>query len=219
VFLPPEAGHSYVIGADPAEGNPQSDESAATVVDATTGEQCALVAGRYDPAVFASYVDSLSKVYGRCPVMVERNNHGHAVILWLREFGTAQIYNGLDRKPGWMTTGNSKPLAVDNVADALRDGQTTIHDNATMMQLAGLEGSTLRAPTGEHDDRAMAFILAHAALRWRGELPAPVVGHDPFAPSRAGGIVGARDVVRGDAPGTVRWVTKRTDRTHGLRFV
>jgi hypothetical protein len=166
VFGRPRAGRGYVIGADPAEGNPQSDESAASVVDALTGEQTAVLAGRVDPAVFAAQLAAVSEYFNAAPVLVERNNHGHAVLLWLAEFSPVECLAGLDGKPGWLETGRSKPLAVDNAAAGLRDGATRICDRATLEQLASIEGATLRAPAGRHDDRALAHILALAALRW-----------------------------------------------------
>ena len=46
VYRRPEAGGVYVMGVDPAEGNPRSDESAAQVLDAQTGEQVALLVGQ-----------------------------------------------------------------------------------------------------------------------------------------------------------------------------
>lgn len=175
-FVAPEAGRGYVIGADPAEGNPQSDESAASVVDGLTGEQVAVLAGRFDPAVFAAHVATASEYYNSAPVLVERNNHGHAVLLWLGEFSTVHCLPGLDGKPGWLESGRSKPLAVDCAADVLRDGAQSgapawVRDRETLDQLASIEGSTLRAPEGalgarQHDDRALAHILALAAIRW-----------------------------------------------------
>ncbi len=155
----------YVIGADPAEGNPQSDESAATVLDAD-GHQVAVLAGRFDPAVFAAHVDALSVRYNGAGVLVERNNHGHAVLLWLREFGKAQLLTGYDDKPGWLQSGRGKALCLDTAADALREQATTIRDRTTAEQLASIEGATLRAPMGQHDDRALAYCLALCALRF-----------------------------------------------------
>jgi hypothetical protein len=123
VYALPDKDRAYVIGADPAEGNPQSDESAACVLDVGTGAQVAVMAGKFDPAIFGGYVESLAGWYNRAPVMVERNNHGHAVLLWLKEFGSVQVYAGLDGKPGWMTTGNSKPLLIDNAAGCYATGR------------------------------------------------------------------------------------------------
>ena len=64
----------------------------------------------------------MSAFFNGAPALVERNNHGHAVLLWLREFSTVQALPGLDGKPGWATTGASKPMAYDNAADVLRAG-------------------------------------------------------------------------------------------------
>src|SRR5512134_1275730 len=86
----PHAASEYVIGADPAEGNPQSDESAACVVDAITGDQVAVLAGQCEPAVFAAYLAELMTWYG-AGVLVERNNHGHAVLVWMAENGLAGV--------------------------------------------------------------------------------------------------------------------------------
>ena len=117
----PQPGETFVIGADPAEGNPQSDNSAASVVD-LAGEQVAAWAGRVEPATFGSQIAAVSAFFNGAAALVERNNHGHAVLLWLREFSTVQALPGLDKKPGWATTGSSKPMAYDNAADVLRAG-------------------------------------------------------------------------------------------------
>ncbi len=122
----PQSNRLYVIGADPAEGNPQSDESAACVLDAITGDQVAVWAGRFEPATFAAGLAALAEWYGRqgaaVGVLVERNNHGHAVLLALREAGAGGVLRGLDGQPGWLTTAKNKALAVDAAADLLRDG-------------------------------------------------------------------------------------------------
>jgi hypothetical protein len=43
----PEPGHKYVIGADPAEGNPTSDDSTLCVLDADSDWQAAELASFY----------------------------------------------------------------------------------------------------------------------------------------------------------------------------
>jgi hypothetical protein len=69
VYEGPVPGRVYVIGADPAEGNPTSDDSAACVLDAETGEQAAELAGKFEPTVFASYVSKLSEWYNKALVL------------------------------------------------------------------------------------------------------------------------------------------------------
>jgi hypothetical protein len=184
IWSEPDAGSLYVIGADPAEGNPQSDESAATVIDAD-GRQVAVLAGRFDPATFAAHLDRLSQLYD-APILVERNNHGHAVILWLREFSAAQLLTGFDDKAGWLQSGRGKPLCLDTAAEALAAGGPSVRDAATLAQLAAIEGATLRAPEGQHDDRAIAFCLGLVALRFHPPSRTPQIAtaaapRDPVA--------------------------------------
>ena len=176
VHVPPQPDHAYVIGADPAEGNPQSDESAAVVLDLANGEQVATLGLRCDPEMFAVHLNRLAKAYGsvthtrygsfpcEAGILVERNNHGHAVLLVLRQLG-AYLLRGLDREPGWATTGASKSMLFDLAAKDIREGGLRLHDETTFWQLTAIDGATLAAPPGQHDDRAIACVLALAALR------------------------------------------------------
>jgi hypothetical protein len=166
VVCEPDPERVYVIGADPAEGNPQSDESCAIVLDVVTGEQVAVLGGRSDPSVFGSYIGELSAYYNSAACLIERNNHGHAVLLWLRDNSAAPVIYGLDHKPGWPTTGASKPVLMSEAADAFRQSECVIRDFETLHQLQNIEGATLKAPEGLHDDRAMAFILALKARQY-----------------------------------------------------
>ena len=167
VHVPPQPGHSYVIGADPAEGNPQSDESAAVVLDAANAEQVATLGLRCDPEMFAVHLGRLAAAYGGADILVERNNHGHAVILALRQLG-APLLRGPDGELGWATTAASKHLAFDQAAGDMRESELRLHDETTYWQLAAIDGATLAAPPGQHDDRAMACVLALAARRDAG---------------------------------------------------
>jgi hypothetical protein len=101
-------------------------------------------------------------------ILVERNNHGHTVLLALEYIGYQNIYiSPLDMKAGWLSNRRDKVLAVDNAAQALRQGCCTVNHEGTLAELADLEAGTLKAPGGAHDDLAMAFINALAGLRWR----------------------------------------------------
>jgi hypothetical protein len=179
IFAPPRAGESYVAGADPAEGNPNSDESVVTVVHAESGEQVALAAGRMTPERFAAACATLCAYYNEASLLVERNNHGHTVLAWLHEQG-ANLLRGTDGKPGWLTTALSKTRLYDEAARQLAAGEITLHDAATASQLALIDAGTLRAPEGDHDDRATAMALAMAARAWGigGAVAAPVAARD-----------------------------------------
>lgn len=167
-----EVAHKYVIGGDPAEGNPNSDPSALTVLDLASGEEVAALAGRIDPTMLASYADQLAIYYNHAAIMFERNNHGHASIAWLKEHSACQVLHGHDERAGWLSNSLGKVLMYTGLADAARDKQITIRSFETYAQLASIEAATLRAPEGLHDDRADSFALANAgrtaALTQRG---------------------------------------------------
>jgi hypothetical protein len=95
--------------------------------------------------------------------MVERNNHGHAVILALRYIG-ASLLRGLDGEIGWATTGASKHLMFDQAAKDIREGGLRLRDETTYGQLTSIDGATLAAPPGQHDDRAT--LAPHEVQVW-----------------------------------------------------
>ncbi len=163
VYLPPQKGNRYVIGADPAQGNPTSDDSALEVFDVATGEEVAVLAGKFEPSTFGSHIKEISRWYNTAPALAERNNHGHAVLLWLADSGVP-LLKGPDDNPGWQTTIKSKAEMYAKLGETLRDGDCRIHDPVTLAQLASVEGSTLKAPEGQHDDRAIAFGLGIVAV-------------------------------------------------------
>lgn len=163
VFSPPVRGIRYTIGVDTAEGNVNSDDSAATVVNAETLEEVAVLQGKFTPAVLGAHVKRLSEWYNWADVLVERNNHGHAVILWLTDNAkrVRLIETGeKDKKAGWATTTGSKTTLYDHVTEQIRNVLVVIHDNPTYTQLTTIEGATLEAPDKLNDDLAISWALA-----------------------------------------------------------
>jgi hypothetical protein len=174
VYAVPQPGRIYVIGADPAEGLPAGDDSALDVLDADTGEQMATLAGKIVPAVFGHYIANLSAWYNQASVLVERNNHCGWVVDWIAQ-NRPEVFLlcGRDDRPGWNTSVGSKAILYDSVAEALRTKGVIIRDFGSKMQLASVEASTLSAPEGLHDDRAVSLALAHQARECR---PKGVIG-------------------------------------------
>ncbi|HML24947.1 MAG TPA: hypothetical protein PKD09_25055 [Aggregatilinea sp.] len=161
IYRLPEPGHRYVIGADPAEGLPASNDSALTVLDALTGEEVAMLAGKYEPkAVFPGHIDRIGQFYNRADVMVERNNHGHAVIAYLQSRSPLRVLPGFDEREGWHNTPAGKVMLYDDGAAAFMHQETTLHSERTFYQLGSIGRSTLAAPEGELDDLADSYVLA-----------------------------------------------------------
>lgn len=164
IYVEPVPGRTYVLGGDPAEGNPTSDESSASIVDKATGEECAVLSGLFEPTIFAGYINNVGKYYNKADLMIERNNHGHTVIAWLNDHSLLKVLDGHDDKPGWLSSSKGKTLLYDGASDVIRDaareGQKILHSFGTYTQLGSIEGATLRAPEGDLDDRADAWSLA-----------------------------------------------------------
>lgn len=169
IYQTPSSGRQYVIGIDPAEGNPTSDDSALSVLDVITGEECAVLAGKFEPDVIAGHADMIGRYYNHAGLMPERNNHGHAVISWLGSHSTLRILNGPDEKAGWLSNKLGKALLYNEMANYFREfaqeqpPRKVLHSFATYTQLASIEGATLLAPKGQHDDLADSYALANVA--------------------------------------------------------
>lgn len=202
IYVPPVAGRKYVIGGDPAEGNPNSDDSALTVVDVLSGEECAVLAGKFEPSTFGGHIQAVSAYYGNAPAMVERNNHGHAVLQWLEEHARhVRLLNGHDERPGWLSSKLGKALLYTEAADHFKqgseDGAKVLHSFASYTQLASIEGASLRAPEGMHDDRADSYALAQVGR-------AASVGVGLQVAPNAVNLFGSRDQARNDRRGNDR---------------
>jgi hypothetical protein len=182
LYVLPKKGRRYCAGADPAEGNPTSDPSSLQIVDEITGTQVAKLSGRFEVSVFAIYIESVCKFYNNAPVLVERNNHGHAVILALTQIPTGKrkikVLKGTDGKYGWLDNKLGKVRLYDNLTETVHTEDCLIFDEDTHDQIASIEGRTLLAPEGLHDDDSDAYALAQMARQ--------LVPHSSFQPAVAG---------------------------------
>lgn len=184
VFREPEPGAVYAIGADPAEGAADSDWSSASVLridqvegSGYAGEQVAVLRGRWAPEVFAEKLDALGRYYARHatakhrqPVILgwERNNHGHAVRVAIQALVNAApppyaLYRARDNKLGWLQTGESRALLVDQLAAAVRNDAVRLHDAGSVGQFRTFhenEKGKPEAQSGFHDDDVFAVGIA-----------------------------------------------------------
>jgi hypothetical protein len=171
VFRLPDPERTYVMGADPAEGLSTSDDSSLTVLDAETKEEVARLDDKLEPKqVFPGAVNAIGQFYNHAPVLVERNNHGHAVIGWLLMNGSITVLPGYDRREGWNNSTTGKVMLYDDGASVFMHGGCIVHDFGTQMQIGSIEKNTLRAPAGDHDDKSDRFLLALKAA----EIPQSV---------------------------------------------
>ena len=168
IFKPFNSDKRYVIGADPAEGV-DGDYSVGTVYCVDDREQVAVCRGHYQPKIFSEILTKMAKLYtsksGRYPLMcVERNNHGHAVLLALKEIEKyPRIYKSeLDQKAGWLSNKITRPVMMDAYVDAVESGFITQRHKETLAECLTLVNNKgkVEAETGKHDDCVIASALA-----------------------------------------------------------
>ena len=176
VYEKPDTSKRYVIGADCAEGLSGADDSTGIVLDATSGDLCAVLVGELEPIrEHPRALAALSRYYNRAPILPERNNHGFAVISGLERLGVA-VLEGLDQRPGWNTTGPSKIHAMDFAYDVILQSKRSAHillkDMQLIKQLKSIDRFSLKATKKKTktkvDDVAIGWIMAQL-----GRLQAP----------------------------------------------
>ncbi len=170
VWLEPEPGREYIIGADVAEGVECGDFSAAEVIDRGTGLQCAELMARWPVGRFPQELAALGRRYHEALVAVERNNQGHAVLLALEQMhGYTRLYRHAaedgTRQPGFPMNMQTKPQAIHTLGMMLRDAPGAFASQRLLEQCRGYSfrpGGETGAPPGAHDDLVMAMAIALA---------------------------------------------------------
>jgi hypothetical protein len=165
VWFPGEQGHEYIIAADPAGGGAAGDYACAQVIDRAMGVQCAEWHGHFAPREFANNIIALTRRYPRALVVVERNNHGHAVLTNLRHQNCANIYKDARQNDGWLTSAVTRPHMIENVAAIAYETPQLFHSTRLLNEFRTFvrhaDGST-GAVAGAHDDCVMAIAIAFA---------------------------------------------------------
>lgn len=173
-------GSEYVIGVDPAEGDARSNDSVAIVnrVKPLPVTQVALLAGKWTPDMLSEKVYRMGKAYNDALVAVERNNHGHAVLMALTNGITRRgvvlyppypnIYLGPDKKQGWLTGPMTKPQMIDELDRAMRNGEIQIISKRFIEQARRFVFSKSGMGSKLGDDIVMAQAVALMAIATGG---------------------------------------------------
>ena len=176
----PEPGEEYVIGADAAEGLEGGDFSVADVIRVRDMKTVARYRSQLvDPDQFAHILDKLGRFYNWALIGPEINNHGLAVVqrlrdlfytnLYKRESGLDEVFETATSKFGWKTTTITKPLAIDYLAEAIREGLVKDEDIVFIEEAFSYvrdEKGRTNAEAGTHDDTVMAKAIALQLWDW-----------------------------------------------------
>ncbi len=167
VYLPPVCGRRYLVSVDPAGGGSEGDYSVAEVLDLESGMQCAEFAAHLGGSDLAREVAGLARRFNEAPVVVERNNHGAAVLLGLGEtVGYHEIWVAGDGQPGWLTTTLTRPMVLARLAAVVQEHPQALNSRGLLMECRSfvrLANGSAGARSGTHDDRVMAMAIGLAA--------------------------------------------------------
>lgn len=170
VWLPAVEGRQYLIAADPAGGGSEGDYAALQVVDERTGWQCAELQARMGPRQLAAAIGQLSREYNRARVVVERNNHGAAVLAFLEqepEREQVPVVAGKDGQAGWLTDAGSRPRMLQALSAVVSQRPERLKSERLLRECRSFvtdERGRAAAARGAHDDLVMSMAMAVAVL-------------------------------------------------------
>lgn len=163
---------TYSAGADPAEGV-GGDWSVGVLIENESRQVVAFCRGQWRPYDFANKLAEMCRMYtrsnGMAPLLgVERNNHGHAVLLQL---DTHEKYPNLfrhekngesDPRPGWVTDKFSRSVMISDVITAIELESLIIKEEQILNECLNVVNNNgkIEAAEGYNDDCVLACAIA-----------------------------------------------------------
>lgn len=175
----PKPEEEYVIGADVAEGLENGDYSVADVVRTRDMKTVARFRGHPDPDQFGAILELLGRFYNYALIGVEINNHGLTTVqrlrnlfyrnLYKRERGFDEVFETMTSSYGWKTDLKTKPMMIDYLAEALREGYVVDKDIVFIEEAFSFvrdERGRMNAEVGSNDDTVIAKAIALQMYDW-----------------------------------------------------
>lgn len=157
---------TFVCGVDTAEGV-DGDYCVAIMFDAKNMEVVGKLRGRWKAGLFAKKIVEFCGRFVRRNVhpliAVERNNHGHAVLLALNDIEQyPNLYKHKDDKLGWLTDKITRPIMLNSFMEGAENQTIKLNDKILIKECLTLinNGGKIEADGGKHDDCVMACAIA-----------------------------------------------------------
>lgn len=163
-------GRPYVIGGDTAEDG--SDNFVGEVLDNISGEQVAELSHKTDEDIYAKQMYCLGMYYNQALIGIEVNFSTYPEKelekleypnLYQRQVEDT-ITHKLQNKKGFKTTAITRPIIIAGIVVIFRDDIESINSEELLREgLSFIKNANGRpeAEQGKHDDRIMAFAIAH----------------------------------------------------------
>lgn len=187
VWEEPQPGVEYVAGCDTSEGIPGCDPNGVGVLRRDTGAQVCSVHGYLSPPALADVAARLSREYNDALLGVERQNHGHAVLLQLRHLGFDRphflggplfyCHRGSDiatSRAGWDTNSNTRDTMLNELAVAIEEAAIKVRDPDLLTECLSFRlqpSGKWEADPGAHDDSVIKWAIAWQMRHHRRQSP------------------------------------------------
>lgn len=175
----PKRDHSYIIGCDPAEGlntsvsdaEPDHDQTSISIFDRHTREFVGeYVDGQIRPDETGERIlPALSTWFNGAKIIVERNNHGHTVIAFVRKKCPGRLYRPpedrtdvkrhFDEGYGHLTTKPSRGFMIDLLKKAIASRSVREYSAPGIRQLSAFvlkSNGRMEHMDGMKDDRVFS---------------------------------------------------------------
>ena len=171
IYKMPEAGKTYVIGADTAGDG--SDACVAQVVDAETMEQVATLRDQdLNEDIFARQLYALGMFYNEALIALEVNWSTYPILelerlrypkQYVREVFDDALHK-IQLKYGFRTDTKTRPVIISNLVQFVREHVECINDKLTLQEMLTFirnpDTFKAEAEEGAHDDTVMALAIA-----------------------------------------------------------
>jgi hypothetical protein len=173
IYKEPQKEGIYVCGVDVSEGVADGDYSVTTIWNRKTGEEMAMYRGLIPPDLFANKLNRWGRKYNNALMVVEINNHGLTTITVLKQLLYPTLYFRPSKfetmdisasdKMGWKTTKMTRPLLIDDFAQACRDSELTIHSKELLDEMSVFvydDSGNMTPQSGFNDDTIFSAAIA-----------------------------------------------------------
>ena len=170
VWERPIPNNSYAIGADPALGYADSDDSVIEVGCCETGKQVCEVQGKLDGNDLGDQLLLVGTWYNNALIGVENNKDLTSVNylfrtgypnIYFEQAETGRAFRSSTDRLGWNTNLRTRPLLVSQGREMLQDGSSEVYSKWLLIQWEHfvLEDGKFQGLRGAHDDLEMAYLI------------------------------------------------------------
>ncbi len=195
IYKEPEVGGLYVVGGDVAEGVTGGDFSVGIILDRKNGEEMAMYRGHISPDRFGEILNKKGREYNNALMIIEVNNHGLTTLTILKQ----KLYPSMYFRPakyetveartsdrmGWRTTKITRPLLIDDFAQAIREGLLIIHSKILLDEMSVFiynDSGEMVSQTGFYNDTIFATGIAFQGFKVLYDKPLTQLDERSYLP-------------------------------------